>query len=72
MTAFGDRRLGRERTTRVRGFGTIFRCGPAFHAIVMGTFAEQFGLLCALYGLWARLREPAVAHQLEAAAESAE
>lgn len=56
----------------MRGFGTIFRCGPAFHAIVMGTFAEQFGLLCALYWLWARLREPAVAHQLEAAAESAE
>jgi hypothetical protein len=42
----------------VRGFGTIFRCGPSFHAIVMGTFSVQFGLLCA--------------HQLEAAAESAE
>jgi hypothetical protein len=65
----------------VRGFGTIFCCGAAFRAIVMGTFSEQFGLrapvaagalLCAAYWRWARLHEPVVTHQLEAAAESAE
>ena len=55
----------------MRGFATIFRCGPPFHAIVMGTFTEQFVLRCALYWLWARLHELVAADQLEAAAESA-
>jgi MFS family permease len=62
-------------------YGMIFRGGPAFGALLMGTFSEQFGLrapvaagalLCALYWIWARLREPIVAGQLEAAPESAE
>ena len=63
------------------GYGTIFRGGPALGALLVGTFSEQFGLrapvaagalLCAVYWLWARLRGPVVAHQIEAAAEGAE
>jgi hypothetical protein len=46
---------------RVRGFGTIFRCSPVFHAIVMGTFSERFGV-----------RAPVATRRPEAAAESAE
>jgi len=59
----------------------IFRGGPALGALVMGLFSEQFGLrlpvaagalLCTVYWLWARLRQPVVAERLEAATESAE
>ena len=62
-------------------YGMIFRGGPALGALVMGLFSEQFGLrlpvaagalLCTVYWLWARLRQPVVAERLEAATESAE
>ncbi len=62
-------------------YGMIFRGGPALGALVMGMASEHTGLrapvaagalLCALYWLWARLRQPLVADQLEAAPESAE
>jgi MFS family permease len=62
-------------------YGMIFRGGPALGALVMGVFSEQFGLrlpvaagalLCAVYWLRARLRQPVVAERLETATESAE
>ena len=62
-------------------YGMIFRGGPAFGALIMGMLSEQYGLrlpiaagalLCALYWLWARLRQPIVADRLEATPESAE
>ncbi len=62
-------------------YGMIFRGGPALGALIMGLFSEQFGLrlpvaagalLCTVYWLWARLRQPVVAERLEAATESAE
>jgi MFS family permease len=62
-------------------YGMIFRGGPAFGALVMGAVSERFGLrlpvaagafCCALYWLWARLRQAHVADQLEVAPGSAE
>jgi MFS family permease len=62
-------------------YGMIFRGGPALGALVMGMVSEQAGLrapvaagalLCALYWLWARLRQKLLADRLEAAPESAE
>ncbi len=62
-------------------YGMIFRGGPAFGALVMGLFSEQYGLrlpvaagalLCAVYWLWARLRQSIVAERLETGEESAE
>ncbi|HZS84754.1 MAG TPA: MFS transporter [Stellaceae bacterium] len=62
-------------------YGMIFRAGPALGALVTGTLSSAFGLrlpvaagamLCALYWLWARLRQSAVARELEAVPESAE
>ena len=72
--------------TAIRGrimalHGMIFRGGPAFGALIMGLFSEQYGLrlpvaagalLCAVYWLWARLRQSNVAERLETAEESAE
>jgi predicted MFS family arabinose efflux permease len=62
-------------------YGMIFRGGPAFGALLMGMASEHIGLrapvaggavLCALYWLWARARQPLVADQLESVPESAE
>jgi len=59
----------------------IFRGGPALGALLTGTASSHFGLrlpiaagalVCAAYWLWARLRQPAVARQLEAAPASAD
>ncbi len=52
----------------------IFRGGPALGALIMGTASSQFGLrapvaagavLCALFWLWARVREKNIAAALE-------
>jgi predicted MFS family arabinose efflux permease len=62
-------------------YGMIFRGGPALGALAMGMVSERAGLrapvaagalLCALYWLWARLRQKLVADRLETAPESAE
>ena len=62
-------------------YGMIFRGGPALGAVLTGTASSHFGLrlpiaagalLCATYWLWARLRQPAVARELEAVPAGAE
>jgi MFS family permease len=62
-------------------YGMIFRGGPALGALLTGTASSHFGLrlpiaagalVCAAYWLWARLRQPAVARQLETAPASAD